>query len=220
MPDPVLADFFRAHVVFHGPSGLPEDIYVNSGWCFRDDSVVPDISNTADTIRDVVAAFYNKIIGGVQMGQWMPSYIADLVDVFVYDLGETPPRTRISRSFTLAGQSTDRSLPEECCACISYVAGENQKRNRGRMYIGPLVVNAVESASGSVRGVLLPALIARLKAGMEDVFNTTEDVTWHLLSKADGAAKMITGGWVDNAFDTQRRRGVAATTRSNWGSEV
>jgi len=36
------------------------------------------------------------------------------------------------------------------------------------------------------------------------------------VSPSDGAAFPVQSGWVDDAFDTQRSRGDAPTTRIEW----
>jgi hypothetical protein len=48
--------------------------------------------------------------------------------------------------------------------------------------------------------------------------NTSEDVTWMQVSTTFGIANPVTGGFVDNSFDTQRRRGSAPTARDTWGA--
>jgi len=44
------------------------------------------------------------------------------------------------------------------------------------------------------------------------VYSPTTDA----VDTIDNAFNDVLDGWVDNAFDTQRRRGPAATTRITW----
>jgi len=39
---------------------------------------------------------------------------------------------------------------------------------------------------------------------------------WVVYSPTNGNTVNVDNGWVDNAFDTQRRRGLAVTARTNW----
>jgi hypothetical protein len=39
---------------------------------------------------------------------------------------------------------------------------------------------------------------------------------WVVWSEADQDAGSVFDGWIDNAFDTQRRRGVQASSRTTW----
>jgi hypothetical protein len=55
------------------------------------------------------------------------------------------------------------------------------------------------------------------------VARTTENVTWVMVSGGGTVApidppgaKVITAGWIDDAFDTQRRRGRDASSRTLW----
>jgi len=36
----------------------------------------------------------------------------------------------------------------------------------------------------------------------------------------DAELRIVTAGWVDNAFDTQRRRGEDASSRLSWNAVV
>jgi hypothetical protein len=44
----------------------------------------------------------------------------------------------------------------------------------------------------------------------------TQDWTWCLYSRKLDLMPEIVGGWVDNAWDIQRRRGYAATSRTTF----
>jgi hypothetical protein len=40
--------------------------------------------------------------------------------------------------------------------------------------------------------------------------------SWSVWSRKNANTKLVTGGFVDNAFDTQRRRGEKASGRQTW----
>ena len=101
-------------------------------------------------------------------------------------------------------------------ACISYYADTNVKRKRGRVYIGPLSSACTTLPTGDQDVRIHSTTIGILAASAADMANTTEDVTWEVYSRADDDFYAITAGWVDNAFDIQRRRGAIASVRTTW----
>ena len=50
--------------------------------------------------------------------------------------------------------------------------------------------------------------------------NPSLECTWVLWSRANNAMFNVVGGWVDNAFDTIRKRGNAPTARTTWGTAI
>lgn len=215
MPDPILTDFFRVLAIFHHKRGLPEDVFVNS-WCFRNDGAIGETA-VADNIVPVLDAFYfGAAASGGTLASLMTSGI-ESAEYRIYDLGTAPPRIPIIRqpdaTTTFSG---DPELPGEVAVCLSFVAGRNQPRSRGRIFLGPLGKGSVSLQDDEPvpSGLLMATLVDRA----ENVLNTSENVSWHLVSQADAAAKEVTGGWVDNAFDTMRKRGRRPTSRDSWGT--
>jgi hypothetical protein len=136
----------------------------------------------------------------------------------IYDLGQPPPRTRNE----LAGQTlpVDRigPMPYEVALTMSFYAGQNQPRKRGRIYLGPLSTRALTNNLN----IPIPnaQLMNTIKNRATGAINTTEPVTWVMVTKGGTSppfeaanARVITAGWTDDAWDTQRRRGLAASTR-------
>ena len=87
-----------------------------------------------------------------------------------------------------------------------------QARKRGRVFIGPLAagaaattgpLNETRPAAGCLQAITLAANTLRQAAGP----------IWMIWSRSAGQLVPVTDGWVDDAFDTQRRRGVAPTLR-------
>jgi hypothetical protein len=58
--------------------------------------------------------------------------------------------------------------------------------------------------------------MAAVAAGAENLLATSENVTWVTVSPTAGTSGVVTDGWVDNAWDTQRSRGAAPTMRIDW----
>lgn len=144
-----------------------------------------------------------------------------------YDMDDAEPRAPFadeSMGLTQGTPITQVNLPGEVALCTSYrgdlQSGQNPSRRRGRLYIGPLNTGALASVSQS------PTRPA------SDFYNTVADATqrlaaastlgvrWVVHSRVAGTNTPIEYGWVDNAFDTMRKRGVDPTARVNWSVEI
>ena len=217
----------RALVALHSESGLPEDDAMNV-WHFGTNQ-----SNIADMVDDVdtkLTTFYDAI-GAI--------YSANTLDgnmtVKYYDLEDAPPRTPVTtNTHVLAGLGDADALPTECAIVLSYhaggLSGANPRRRRGRLYLGPLDSGTSSTASGLVT---VGGGIRTLIVGAADDLLAANDILgtfWIVFSPTNAGAEpwssgdltagssVTVGGYVDDAFDTQRRRGTAATTRTTFGS--
>ena len=218
MPIPPIVDHYSAQVIFKGKTGQPEDVYTNTFY-FHNNNFGGTHDSVADQLADDLLEFYNatpnNVVNGLAIVGGMSSAIINAdFDIRVYALGDAAPRYPKIRTRTLTALSAN-ALPSEVCVCLSLVAQQNQPRNRGRIFIGPLsnsvmtVVNGRPTVTDAYRTGLLGSLI-RLK--------DKPSFEWCVYSKADNAMKVISGGWVDNAFDTQRRRGEKANLRTVAGT--
>lgn len=125
------------------------------------------------------------------------------------------------------GQSLDpdpEPIPNEVAICVTLTATPLVpvpiRRRRGRFYLGPL--NTTCYGSRDEAGVAYPAIstqarqvIAAVCARQSD--DLTAGITWAIFSRANNEAYAVSGGHIDNDFDTQRRRQLDATARTTWG---
>lgn len=139
--------------------------------------------------------------------------------VRMYHLVEPEPRPPVYvGSFSRGGSGSP--LPAEVSLCTSYSAespaGTRPARRRGRLYIGPL--NTLTSVN--INGYARPELSVRTtvmnatKALVEGL--ASDDWEFCVWSRADDSLFPVVRGWVNNEFDTQRRRGPEATERNTW----
>ena len=122
--------------------------------------------------------------------------------------------------------SSDLNLPSEMAVCLTYHTAyltdpefgpggtRPRARDRGRLYLGPLR-DAIRLLATDNEPILDPdwnqafgAAAARLVADV--------DTTWVQWSRRNVSTNVVSAGWVDNAFDVQRRRGPDATARLAW----
>ena len=141
-------------------------------------------------------------------------------EVKVYRMGDTKPRAPIYHGpLGVSNTAATTPLPSELAICLSYaavpVSGEPARRKRGRVYLGPWGPNAIE---GTDNGYPTASLLALIKGAADALLTTsTSDGTyqWCQVSNATGTpvCNPVVSGWVDNAWDIQRRRGVDPTAR-------
>lgn len=217
MPIPVHTDHFLAQAVFK-PDNLPDSNSFVNTFFFRNDGIGVDADEMADTVKDVLDSFYAVVHSPATAT--IASILSIVIDTSVseyrvYDLGEAAPRTPHVRSLGWSGTGGG-GLPNELSACISYYASSNVKRRRGRIFMGPLSSATTTLPTGDQDVRVHPTTIGILAAGAADLANTTEDVTWEVYSRMDDDFFPITAGWVDNAFDIQRRRGAVSSVRTTW----
>jgi hypothetical protein len=129
--------------------------------------------------------------------------------VTCYQADHAPPNFPIA-SFVknptlLASAPANRDL----ALCLSYFATDNRPRKRGRLYIPCCVCSINGNANNAT-----PANMTKV-AALVPVFTGLGgvDVDWVVWSRADNTSRPVTDWFIDNAWDTQRRRGAIATAR-------
>lgn len=210
-----MADIIEVQAVFEWESGLPEDRIVNT-FHFRGPSdPLPAIGNVFDMLDD----FYTAV--GTGQTAALEAYMSEGFDgvytLKAYDLDSPSPRPPFATRAGLITPGTTR-MPNEVALCLSYkaadLAGANPARRRGRIYFGPLGL-AINSTTGrpsdGLQGDLADAGNNLRAAAAAAV--SWEWVTYSTVVPGAPTDATVAQVWVDNAWDTQRRRGVDATSR-------
>lgn len=210
-----MVDLYRCQVVLPYGSGLPEDVSTNTFY-----TEVADTDGLTAFLAGLVA-FYNDSYGGSGHGlsYYISEYISrdtDACKIRVYDMGDPEPRPLLlEQPFSLAEDGDTSSLPLEVSLCNSYKAiGASNPRKRGRVFIGPLGLVSLNS-NGGPSTPLIQAMAAAAEA-LQAGGSGPDPYTWVGYSQAAGLPFVIHDGWVDNEFDTQRRRQIRATDRTTW----
>jgi hypothetical protein len=182
-------------VILQDASNLPEDQYVN---------VLHFEVNAPDTVLGVAEAVRNLY---AEFNANFSSFIAT-VAVKAYEVGVGPPvATTTAIPFAGGGE-----VAGEVAICLSYYADDTantNKRRRGRIYLGPL--SEANGRRPTDPGKIDFALDFGERLAQ---VGTAGNTTWKMYSKLDNAYRKIERIACDNAWDTQRRRGAAATFRT------
>lgn len=187
-------------------SGLPNDAVVNT-WhfvCEIGGSALTDAITALDDFYGDVASMlsYNCSFAGA-------TYTA-------YDMSDPEPRAPVAIVEATDYTTGSTGAVPELALCLSFqgnrISGTPQARRRGRIYLGPLA----DITNTSTSPVVATAKVNQLKdagAALLLASNTATDWAWVVYSVADNDTVTVGSGWVDNAFDIQRRRGLEATYR-------
>lgn len=202
----------RAMVVMQGGSNLPEDRFINT-WHFSNGT---EYGAHVAIIQEALGDFYQDIPSGalIPVGKYISPYASRNTTIKCYDLDDPEPRVPTDIVMVLPSVTVASGLPEEVAVCLSFHGDPPiTARKRGRIYIGPLNTDAYDDGDTSTPARVKVGLSQTLQAaGANLVANT--GAGWAIRSVASGGTFVpVTGGFVDNALDTQRRRGPDPSSR-------
>ncbi len=184
---------YALQVALHNFSGLPRDDAVNTLYYQVD---APD--TLGGTMDDIAAAYVAKagFINEVYQGMTIKAY--------AHPAGGAPLDTRSYSAAFAAGEG-----PTEVALALSYSADDGvagAPRRRGRIFLP--FFNSGRRPSATMINALLS--FGQDLASIGFAGNTT----WKLYSRANAGLLTIESISVDNEWDTQRRRGMKATSRT------
>lgn len=219
-------------VVFEHRSGLPKDRVVNNFVFAVGSTGLPDDA-TLSNLRTDLAGFYNNVPAGHNAiaGFISPcmSRATDGVAVKFYDLtghldGSPHGSPFATKFFTLLDAvSGAQGMPSEVAVCMSFQCAYGSDpefgsgtrprgRDRGRVYLGPLTKSAAEDSGVNGRVQVSQSFRETVVARAEVLMDNAEGA-WSVWSRAGATIEPVVKAWVDDAFDTQRRRGEASQGR-------
>lgn len=216
-----------AQAVLPYVTGLPRDVAVNTFHFF-----VPAIdSGPLEAIRDTLIEFYNDAppTETDSIGQALTAYIdrtTDACEIRLYDAEATGGPLGVG-PFTLVAPNSTPSLPFEVALCLSFAGSDASvlpaASKRGRVYLGPLLLDNITAPANLPPRPSTALIDIVTKSALRMATSTVlsgEGVEWVVWSRRYEDATVVQFGWVDNEFDTQRRRQVEASVRYNWTSLV
>jgi len=210
----VVSTEYHAMAIRAGLSGKPEDVFVNNFTFLADD----DKPTAADDIAAALTDFYDTPGPTRAINAYRGRCVQDLMTFKIYKLSDPKPREPVVRTHTtVVAKASAQVMPEEVSICLSFsAASPHTARRRGRVYLGPLTVIACveEDVTGFCR--VHGNAQADIAAAAVRLANHV-DAGWLIHSTIGaGSFSAVETGWVDNSFDTQRRRGPKPTNRFTW----
>ena len=210
---------YRAQVVLPYKTNMPADVVTNTFHFFGPEP--EGTSEMAALWTPRLAAFYTA----VYQTAGIATYIADnsLLHVNWYDIDEPIPRVPVTVPLGAVIDNRDPStLPSEVACVLSFQqqapAGQIQARRRGRIYLGGLTQGWLQVGTQIGPPTFeggIPVLVGNAaNTNLKDT--STDQSFWGVWSPTNLAFHRVTDGWVDNTPDTQRRRGMVATSRHVW----
>lgn len=209
----MVVQLFRAQVAIQDSNTLSRDRFVNNLYFTQIDSAsVLDPFTISTAIKD----FYSVSAG---IGAYLsPTFAATLSTIKFYDMNEPLESPPVAQYVLPMGAGTGAPLPSEVACCLTFHGipqdGLTPRQSwRGRIYIGPLSTNAMDTGIGGESRPKGAFALALTQAGKmvhdECVVGNSQ---WVIASKARQKLYPVSIFSVDNAWDTQRRRGVSPTT--------
>ena len=190
----------RAMCQWQVGSMLPRDINQITP-CFRHQilpaSVTPEWQDLADDLAQALEAWDT---GGRQL------------TVKLYNIDEEAPgHINRPKATTVigAGLASPSPYPPEVACCLSFYGGNNEPRQRGRLYVPPAVAST--EAQANRPGATLIGKVHALGPIFANLGGVNCD--WIVWSKANESATAVTDYFVDDEWDVVRKRGLVPVAR-------
>lgn len=211
-------------------TGLAKDRFENV-WHFLD-TTAASLSTVCKTAFDKIWDFYQTAGGSgpSKVADFISHTMGEVITLTAYNRADAVPRPEVGNAtfvYTTPGSS---DMPEEVALCISYYTDRNLASKRGRLYIGPLnigainalvndparpkpsFVSALAAAGGRCKIIGDPAITPTFTT--INVAGTSTGTAWALYSPTLGTYAAVLHGWVDDEWDGQSRRRVEASSRT------
>lgn len=174
---------------------LPRDRIVN---VLHFDNPLGMPSDPDKLCRDLAAIYDTQMAPAVGRHEY---------DVRLYD--EDVPGPPLGKAILNVGVATPINQPREVALCLSFYAGRNTPRTRGRIYLPPqlMATNALGLRPDAARidkAIALAHAFSALGGA---------DIDWGVYSQTTKQFNRVTNVWVDDEWDTVRSRGLRAANR-------
>jgi hypothetical protein len=233
----VLIDHITVNFPHH--SGLARDQVVNT-WTFAAEADLD--AGMLTTLESALTDFYNgnTVAGtGLSVANFIgPTMSRTIAPTFKhYDLDGHLNGTavgspvRVQPMALLGAGNGGTGLPAEVSCCLSSHAdfgtdaefgpgglSRPRARDRGRVYIGPLsATGCISQEATTLRPYVSDSLRNTLIDAGRRLFSFPSlPASWVVWSRKAAAVKNVVAISVDDAFDTQRRRGERPNVRTTW----
>jgi hypothetical protein len=198
-------------------NNIPADAVTNT-YHFNATSLLPlDLENILDLLGDLYA---EQTTSDPLMSLMSDENCAGTGDIKLYDLGDPEPRAPIASRVISETPLSTGGLPSEVALCVSFqgvpLSGVSQARRRGRVFLPWFTEN--QNQDGRPAQTLIDDVgLAFSDFGAAAAASITN--SWVIYSRANDDTVDVNNGWIDNAWDIQRRRGVDPTVRTTFGPD-
>jgi hypothetical protein len=129
--------------------------------------------------------------------------------VKIYDAAAAPPSYPLA-THSKSGTPPASAAPREVCLCVSYYSGYNRPRYRGRLFLPASWLTSVVNVRPTTthQNAAITLFKALFGAGLPAQTNL---VVWSQVEKKSMGG--VNNLWVDDEWDTQRKRGLSPTAR-------
>lgn len=197
---------YRATVIIKAVSNLIEDASTNT-YHFDADAVgdLAAVNTQLQLAYQTMRTHYSNLMA--QNGH----------EIKWYRLSDAKPRAPVRiDTFNFTTSPSGLPLPTEVAMVVSFQgaksSGQPQARRRGRVFFGPMPTTASDGTAFIAAGTRTAAVNAF--GTLLDASQAAATWKWAVFSTVNGTGVPVDNGWVENAFDTQRRRGRIATIRT------
>jgi len=131
------------------------------------------------------------------------------ITVKAYDAQGVPPVYPQGDAVVNVGAAPASTGVRETAVCLSFFAGTNRPRNRGRLFIPTVIMPGTQSSprpSPTIQQKV--ADLVPILTGLGGV-----DVDWSVYSRMDNVPRSVSHWWIDDAWDTIRSRGLRPSAR-------
>lgn len=191
----------RWQVSVYRPTDLPRDWITNTFYLHEtlgDPFEEPGWSDLAQDIAELWSTFRPYPQGYSR------------VTVKGYNMADSKPRRpKTTLDFTHGNTNSTDPGPHEVACCLSFSSAKNTPRERGRIYIGPWGTPSMTERPGST----VWNQLRDLAEGLEALGGVNVDWSVHSETGA-GSTVAVERWWIDDEWDTQRRRGLKPQQRT------
>jgi hypothetical protein len=148
-----------------------------------------------------------------QFQTWLVSFAPITVKLYEED-GLPPPHYPVATSTkNVGGGPVVSTAPREIALCLSYYQTHNVPRYRGRLYTPLAWINKNMSGGGTPSARPTSAHQNSVKALASALQGAAAGAQWGFWSRRDKNFRAITNYYVDDEWDTIRKRGLKPTSR-------
>ena len=201
--------------------------YVENNWHFSYNGAINPLGaeDCAVSGRSAILAFWKGgplPSGADSLSGYLSGYLENVIH-FRWVNWEDETNTSEEMTTATIAARTVNNLPEEVATCVTFkcdhYGGHRRQSFYNRVYLGPLATS-INAGGGTVPSRPTLAyredVVAAYSLFREELDILGLDVARHAVySPKHDSSGTVTDGWIDNAWDIQRRRGIDPTVKTH-----